>query len=774
MAQSTRQGPLKNLELKVILLILFSIVSLSIAFHFMLYNLYYSLTISNLEEHASTVYKYVNEIVTEDSFSSLNTIDDEQKEIYITAQKELDTIRRIANIRYLYTAKKNPAGEYIYILDGLDTKAADFRHIGDPIEKEIIPKLDKVLHGGTVMGDKIMLTEWGIVYVNYFPVKNSSNEIIGAIGVEFDGEKLYASFSRVRLLASAVAVLLAAFFIYVAIVILKKVVNNAENSLQKNDRLLVQAKEEALRNSNAKSEFLSRVSHEIRTPLNAIIGMTSIAESTNDIKMLKYCISIINSSSEHLLSLINDVLDLAKIEAGKIELQYERINLEKILMRVCGLICDRIRKNKQHFSISLDKHLATDYISNELRLAQILTNLLANAVKFTPESGSISLSVTEKRREEKFSTLRFEIIDTGIGISPEQAGKIFNTFSQANANIAKQFGGTGLGLSIAKSLVERMGGRIWVESETGKGSTFIFEIQIERASPDHPAVITDDINPASLKVLLASSDKELTGHFTEIFNRAKIKADLAGTGSEALQLMNDLSDAGRGYDMIFIDYDLPDMNGAGVTEMLNSNTDRNTIVMITHINMLGAIEHDISRLGVRRFISKPLLYASIIETINSLIGSNPQKQTLPAVQSGMLPDLSGVTALLVEDMEINRQIITVMLSPTHINIEAAENGLLAFEKIKAEPDRYDIILMDIQMPVMDGYEATQAIRALDSQWAKSIPIIAITANAFKEDIDKSIAKGMNDHIAKPVNKNVIMDTIVRYTLNIQKNSVSSI
>jgi len=637
MDKKTKKNLWERFELRIVLILLFITLSLSLSFYFLIYNQYNDLTIKDLKDDAWIVYEYVEQIIDENSFKELHSIEDEEKEIYLSTYKQLDQIRRIANIRYLYTAKQNANGEYIYVLDGLDRNAEDFRHVGDPIEDEIIPALEKCLNGEVVMGDCILNTEWGTVYVTYFPVHDSSGSVIGAIGMEFDCERLYQSFIQVRVLTIMIAFVLMIAFSSIAVFILKKLFKSTEAELIKKDQLLIAAKEDALKNSRAKSDFLSRMSHEIRTPMNAIIGMTKIADNTNDIGKLRYCLATIGVSSAQLLGLINDILDVSKIEAGKFELDFAPFNIEKSLMKVCNLIIDSAERKGQKFDVILGNNMRVHYLGDELRLSQVITNLLSNAVKFTPENGTITLTVEEKQRKEDGSVLRFTVADTGIGMTQEQIGRLFTSFEQADESITRKFGGTGLGLSISKSIIDKMNGTIWVDSEINKGTTFTFDIELKWSAQQSGGAIFNGITPSDLKLLIVE----------------------------------------------------------------------------------GKETEDV-------------------------------------------PDFSDVTLLLAEDVDINREIFITLLENTNVKIDIAENGLIAVQKFTAHPEQYNMIIMDVQMPEMDGYEATKTIRALDLPKAKSIPIIAMTANAFKEDVDKCIACGMNDHLAKPVDIKAVIEKILYY------------
>ena len=520
--------------------------------------------------------------------------------------------------------------------------------------------------------------------------------------------------------------------------------------------------------NQAKSDFLSRMSHEMRTPMNAIIGMTKIAENSGDISRLKYCLSTIRTSSTHLLEIINDILDMSKIEAGKFELENVPMNIEKMLMKVCNLIIDSTEKKKQKLSVILGKNLNLNYIADDLRLSQVVINLLSNAVKFTPENGKITLMVEQTGQHENTRTLRFTINDTGIGMNPEQIARLFNAFEQADGGISRKYGGTGLGLAISKSIIEKMGGRIWVESEQGCGSKFIFEVNLEYA-PHQDTVIFDGIRPGDLKLLVIENDDDVRKQFLSITEEFGIKTDTAADAAEAINLIETALIKNSAYDIIFLDYAASDSNSQEIISQLSSRIDKNTVIVITTFLEWQRIEHNALGNNIAQYITKPLFPSSILNAINNVIGSTLKALDIKtdaaseAADSGNT-DLSGVRIILAEDVEINREIFAALMEETHISIDVAENGLVAVSKFKENPEKYDLIIMDIQMPEMDGYQATQIIRALDIPRAKTIPIIAMTANAFKEDVDRCFEYGMNDHLPKPIDEKTVIEKIVRYSV----------
>ena len=530
---------------------------------------------------------------------------------------------------------------------------------------------------------------------------------------------------------------------------------------EQNDKL-IELKNLAESASKAKSDFLSRMSHEIRTPMNAIIGMTKIADNTSDINKLRYCLSTIGTSSAQLLGLINDILDMSKIEAGKFEIEIAPMNIEKMLMKVCNLIVDKTEQKSQKLVVNLGKNMRMHYLGDELRISQVITNLLSNAVKFTPEKGTVTITVEEIQKESEYSVLRFTISDTGIGITEEQIDKLFVSFEQADGSISRRFGGTGLGLAISKSIIEKMNGRIWVESVANKGSVFTFEIKLERSLRQSETVIFDGITPSDLKLLIVDGDKDIRRHFLDVVGNFGTHAEEAESGTRAIYLVKTAREAQKPYDVVFLDYNLPDMDGIETANKLGEMIDKNTVIVMTSFLEWNKIEKLADGVGVHRFISKPLFPSSILDAINEIVGNTIKNLKIETVMEEKAPDFSDATLLLAEDVEINREIFIALLEDTNINIDVAENGRIAVNKFKENPDRYNIIIMDVQMPEMDGCEATRMIRALDIPKAKQIPIIAMTANAFKEDVAMCISCGMNDHLAKPIDVEAVTRKLLFY------------
>ena len=531
------------------------------------------------------------------------------------------------------------------------------------------------------------------------------------------------------------------------------IVHDMEEAKKKHEQAL--AAEQA---SSVKSGFLSKMSHEMRTPMNAIIGMTKIAEGTSDTEKLKYCLSVIEDSSNHLLGLINDVLDMSKIEAGKLELVHQHLNIEKILINVCNLLIEKVESKNIKLEININDIHNMNYIGDDLRLSQIIANLLSNAVKFSPEKGKIDLIIQETEKENDSSILRFIISDNGIGMNEEQIERLFTPFEQAEADTTRKFGGTGLGLSISKNLVEKMNGRIWVKSALNEGSKFIFEIELKKSEEQDNIEIDNNSLPEDFHVLIIDDENESRDYLKSIIDGIKIKNNIADSYENAIKLIEE----NNLYNIIFTACNgIDGLDVENILKLHNHITENTTIVIITSFTNWHKLEGTVRGLGIERFITKPLFQSNIVEIINKVLGIEEQKIHIKKE----VCDFSDINILFAEDVDINREIFTTLLSDTKINIDIAENGKIAVQKFKENPDKYHLIITDIQMPEMDGFEATREIRALDIPRAKSIPIVAMTANVFKEDIDKCIASGMNDHLAKPIVLEAVIDKISQYSKN---------
>jgi PAS domain S-box-containing protein len=519
-----------------------------------------------------------------------------------------------------------------------------------------------------------------------------------------------------------------------------------------------EALERAKHASQAKSDFLANMSHEMRTPMNAIIGMTTIAKSAGDQERKDYCLKKIEDASTHLLGVINDILDMSKIEANKFELSSAPFNFEKMLQKIVTVINFRIDEKNQNLTVYVDRNIPAVLTGDDQRLAQVIANLISNAVKFTPDGGNIRLGAYLEDEDSGVCTIRTEVTDDGIGISPEQQSRLFSSFEQAERGTSRKFGGTGLGLAISKNIVEMMGGKIWIKSKLGAGATFSFTVRMEGRREEQQNMLGRYVNRNNLKVLAVDDDDYVREYFTDIASRLGIKCDTAASGPEARRLMNERGE----YDIYFIDWKMPEMSGIELTEQIKGmDCGNSTVVMISSSTEWNVIADEAKKAGVDRFMPKPLFISSVADCINECLGS----EALLAESEDIRPSdncFEGSRILLAEDVEVNREIVLALLEPTMVEIECAENGVEAVRMFNSEPDRYDMIFMDIQMPEMDGYEATRQIRSLDIPQAKSITIVAMTANVFREDVERCLASGMNDHIGKPLDMDEVMAVLFKY------------
>ena len=519
------------------------------------------------------------------------------------------------------------------------------------------------------------------------------------------------------------------------------------------------AVEEAAREaSRAKSAFLANMSHEIRTPMNAIIGMTNIGKSAADAERKDYCLSRIEDASQHLLGVINNILDMSKIEANKFELSQTEFKFERMLQRVVNVVNFRVEEKHQTLKVFVDRDIPQMIIGDDQRLAQVITNLVGNAVKFTPEGGLIRIGTYMMGEKDGDYEIKITVTDTGIGISPEQQSRLFKSFQQAEANIAHQFGGTGLGLAISKSIVELMGGNIWIESELGKGATFAFTIRTPVGKETAQRLSAHGINWSNVRILAVDDDPDTLAFFRKIVQGGGAICDTAANGEEALELV----ERNGVYDINFLDWKLPGMDGIKLARAIKGkapNPGQIRVVMFSAAAW-SSIDDEAKRAGVDHFLSKPLFPSNITDCINDCLGADRTQMEETQIEPEMF--FPGRQILLAEDVEVNREIVLALLEPTQVEVDCAVNGVEAVRKFKEAPDKYEMIFMDVQMPEMDGYEATRQIRLLDFPTAKTIPIIAMTANVFREDIERCLAAGMKGHVGKPLDFSDVLKKLCEF------------
>ncbi|MBQ7199018.1 MAG: response regulator [Selenomonadaceae bacterium] len=529
------------------------------------------------------------------------------------------------------------------------------------------------------------------------------------------------------------------------------------DSLEKNQALndALKTAEEA---SKAKTIFLSNMSHEIRTPMNAIIGLDNLALNDPNISMkTKDYLLKIGSSAQHLLSLINDILDMSRIESGRMSLRSEEFDFSKLIEQINTIVSGQCQDKGLTYNCHINGDVNEFYIGDGVKIRQVLINILGNAVKFTPKGGSVDFIVEKTASFNGRSTLTFTIKDTGIGMSKEYLPKIFETFSQENSESVNKYGSSGLGMAITKSIVEMMNGKIDVESEKGVGTTFTVAITL----PDSERTVDSEfgdvnIKPQDMSVLIVDDDPVACEHAKLVLEKAGISSEIALSGQEAIEMVKVRYARRDPYNLIIVDWHMPRMNGVETTRQIRSIIgDETAIIILTAYNWDDVID-EATAAGVDTFISKPLFSNSLLEEFKNAL----RKKKRLSSDGTRKADLKGKKILLAEDMIVNAEIMMEVLKMREMKPEHAENGKIAVEMFESKPEGYySAILMDMRMPEMNGLEATMAIRALKRKDAKKIPIIALTANAFDEDVQRSLQAGLNAHLSKPVNPEILFDTL---------------
>ena len=519
-----------------------------------------------------------------------------------------------------------------------------------------------------------------------------------------------------------------------------------------NDQLR-QALEAANQANVAKTAFLSSMSHEIRTPMNAIIGLDSIAlKEPNLPERTREHLEKIGGSARHLLGLINDILDMSRIESGRMTIRNEEFSFSGMLEQINTMVGSQCQDKGLTYNCSINGHVDDYYIGDDMKLKQVIINILGNSVKFTPAPGTVTFTVERAAEYEGQTTLRFIMRDTGIGMDPAFIPRIFDAFSQEDSTRSNRYGSTGLGMAITKNIVEMMNGTISVESEKGVGSTFTVTVTLRNSDRSGEE---SDILPQELKVLVIDDDPVACEHAKIVLEEIGVFADTCLSGREALELIQLKRARREAYNMIFVDWKMPEQSGVEVTrEIRKLIGDESAVVVLTAYNW-DDVEEEARSAGVDGFMPKPLFASNVLATFRQAMAGKRTTQ-----QENQSVELAGRRILLAEDMPINAEIMLELLDMMEMRAEHAENGQIAVDMFaKSAPHYYDAVLMDMRMPVMDGLEAACTIRAMDRPDSATVPIIALTANAFDEDVQRSLQAGMNAHLSKPVEPERLFQTL---------------
>ena len=529
-----------------------------------------------------------------------------------------------------------------------------------------------------------------------------------------------------------------------------------QKKLEEQSRALSDALNVAEEASKAKTAFLSNMSHEIRTPMNAIIALDNIAINDPETpEKTKEYLEKIGGSAEHLLNLINDILDMSRIESGKLTLKNEAFSFQKLLEGINTMFSSQCADKDIDYQCHINGHVDDYYIGDSMKLKQVLINILGNAVKFTPEGGSVSLNVEKKASFDGKTTLQFAITDTGIGMSKDFLPHIFDAFAQEDSSTTSKYGSSGLGLAITKNIVEMMNGTIDVESEKGKGTTFTVAVTLMDDTRKAYGE-TENFDPQEMSVLIIDDDPVACEHAKLVLEKVGISAEVAESGKQALEMVSLRQTRRDPYNLILVDWKMPEMDGIETTRRIREIVhDDSAIIILTAYSWDDVLE-EATGAGVDGFLAKPLFAATVIDEFKAAVSRKIESESEQAGKA----ELAGRHVLLAEDVAINAEIMIMVLQSRDMTADLAENGRIAVEKFaSSEPGYYSAVLMDIRMPEMDGLEATRKIREMDRPDAAGIPIIALTANAFDEDVQRSMQAGLNAHLSKPVQPDVLFETL---------------
>ena len=521
-----------------------------------------------------------------------------------------------------------------------------------------------------------------------------------------------------------------------------------------NQKLHAAAREAAFANQ-AKTDFLSTMSHDIRTPMNAIIGLTTIAKKNlDDTESVRENLQKITLASNHLLTLINDILDISKVESGKLILSPQTFSIVEAVENLVNISQPMIKEKNIEFHFRISRMEKEYLYADQLRLNQIYINILSNAIKYTEPGGHVSVDMREDESKKPGCVqLTYIVSDSGIGMSPEYMANMYQPFSRQTDSRVNSIQGTGLGLAITKQMVDLMNGTINCQSEPGKGTTFTVILDIPIAERQREDMVLEPMD-----VLIVDDDPILLETAADTLKSLGVTADCAESASKALEMISHRHETEQDYSIVILDWKMPDIDGIEMTRRIRSTVSPDIPILLISAYDRTDIEGAAKKAGANAFISKPLFRSTLYDTINDVLGTGAKS----AEPENDYSDLYGMNILIAEDFDVNWEVIQALLEMYGINTERAENGRICVEKIKSAAEgSYDLIFMDIQMPEMNGLDATKNIRALDDPWASSIPIIAMTADAFSENVTECLNAGMNGHISKPVDIKLVIKEIYR-------------
>lgn len=639
----------------------------------------------------------------------------------------------------------------------------DFYQANNILEKGIKDEIAESIQAGkNVMFYHDIQGKESLIYM--WAVNGKSSYLIGFVPVEAIQREGNAVNQNIFMV---VLVMLAAFFLCCIVYFLNerqqiKLRQEREEERETHNRQLAEALQTAQIANNSKTTFLSNMSHDIRTPMNAILGFATLLarDAENPEKVREYTRKIA-FSGRHLLSLINDVLDVSKIESGKVVLTIGEFSLSNMISSVDAIIRPAAKAKRQMFHVSVTGIKHENLVGDETRINQILINLLSNAVKYTQEGGDIWFRIIGlEQRSSQLEHIRIEVEDNGFGMTPEYLEVIFDAFTRAENSTTNKVQGTGLGMAITKNIVELMGGTIEVSSKVGKGT--IFTVELELRIPEKQIDGNFWKENGIFHILAVDDDTDACENIRFLLESSGVRTDAAFDGEKAVDLVKKAAESGDDYQVVLLDWNMPGLSGVKAAEQIRAAVPKDICILLLTANDWDTIEEEAVHAGIDGFLAKPFFVTAFKTKLLEIYEeeNKPDKKFVTSIEKA---DFSGLHFLVAEDNDINAEILMELLGAEGADCEIAENGKLALERFcESAVGEFDAILMDVQMPVMNGYEATKAIRALEREDAVTIPIIAMTANAFAEDVKDALNSGMNAHVAKPVEMDIVREKLGHY------------